>query len=143
MNITHIVFDKNSFGITLRSLKILRDTLAESAHHRIAVVEVPMNSLCCGYFIFDWEWQRATWTGDGFRTDLGGEGGAGYRSAVVLFELFRIAPIPWEPLELDILYSLPKQDIERQLFKTAQKIANELADGEFTRPVDKEPHYIR
>jgi len=143
MNVTHIVFDVNTFGITQRSLKMLRDALAGSLTHRIAVVEVPTNNLCCGYFIFDWEWQNATFTGDGFRTDKAGEGGAGYRSAEALFTLYRINPIPWEAVNLEEIYTLPEKEIEKLLLKLSRKIGNELGDGEFSRPVDKTPYYIR
>ncbi|MEW6417230.1 MAG: hypothetical protein AB1480_03815 [Nitrospirota bacterium] len=143
MNVTHIVFDVNTFGITQRSLKMLRDALSEKLTHRIAVVEVPTNNLCCGYFIFDWEWQNATFTGDGFRTDRAGEGGAGYRSAEALFTLYRIQPIPWDSVNLEEIYTLPEKEIEKLLLELARKIADELDDREFSRPVDKNPYYIR
>jgi hypothetical protein len=143
MNVTHVVFDINSFGITQRSLKILRDALTENINHRIAVVEIPTNDLCCGFFIFDWEWQRATWTGDGFRMDRCGEGGAGYRSAEVLFNLFGIKPLVWDEIRMDKFYMLPEKKIEAKLLELARKIAQELRDDEFQTLVDKEPEYIR
>jgi len=104
MNVTHIVYDPNTFGITQKSLKMLRDALAEKIKNRIIVVEVPTSDLCCGYFIFDWEWQNATWTGDGFRQDRRGEGGAGYRSAEVLLRLFGIWPVSWEEVNFDEIW---------------------------------------
>jgi hypothetical protein len=143
MNVTHVVFDINSFGITQRSLKILRDALTENINHRIAVVEIPTNDLCCGFFIFDWEWQRATWTGDGFRMDRCGEGGAGYRSAEVLFNLFGIKPLIWDEIRMDEFFTLPEKEIEAKLLEIARKIAQELQDNEFQTLVDKEPEYIR
>jgi len=39
--ITDVYFDEESFGVTQRSLKVLRDALARSIDHQIAVVEVP------------------------------------------------------------------------------------------------------
>jgi len=51
--IRDVIFDENSFGITQRSLKILRDTLAQRVDRHIAVVEVPTNDLCCQFLILD------------------------------------------------------------------------------------------
>lgn len=44
MNITHIVYHKNSFRVTQESLKVLRDTIVKKAHHKIAVVKVPKHT---------------------------------------------------------------------------------------------------
>ena len=143
MNVTHIVFDVNSFGITQRSLKMLRDALAEKVNHRIAVVKIPTNDICCGYFIFDWEYQNATWTGDGFRTDGGGEGGAGYKSAKVLFDLFGVRDTCWKQVDFDEIYHFPEDVIEHQLKVLAQKIAESLSDEEFFKPSERKPDYVR
>lgn len=91
--VNHIKFDENTFGITQRSLKVLRDTLIEKVKSRIAVVEIPTNDLCCGYLILDKNHNEAVYTGDGFRMDRCGEGGAGYRSAEALFGLLGIRPL--------------------------------------------------
>ena len=143
MRVTHVVFDIESFGITQRSLKMLRDTLAEKLTHRIAVFQTSTNDLCCGYFIFDWEWRDATWTGGGFRVDRSGEGGAGYRTAEALFDFFGIRPVPWDVVNLDEIYSLPEEDIEKCLLGLAQKIAEDLAGEDFIRPIDRKPPYLR
>jgi len=141
MNVTRIDFDPSSFGITQKSLKMLRDLLATQGHHRLAVVEVPTNDLCCGFFIFDWDYQRATWTGDGFRTDRQGEGGAGMLTAELLLAVFNLYPIPWEPVNLDALYG--EGNVEGLLLEVAQKIAAELSEGVFQRPIDGMPPYGR
>jgi hypothetical protein len=143
MKVTHIVFDVNSFGITQRSLKMLRDALSEKLIHKIAVVEVPTNNLCCGYLILDWEWHSATWTGDGFRMDRAGEGGAGYRSAKALFDMYGIRVIPWEPVNIEEVYALPEEQVSKLLLNIAQKIADELTEEEFNVPYDKMPGYVR
>lgn len=143
MNVSNIVFDEKTFGITQHSLRMLRDALAEKLTHRIAVVEVPTNNLCCGYFIFDLERQDAIWTGDGFRMDRAGEGGAGYRSAEALFDIYGIRVIPWEPINIEEIYVLPKEQVNKVLLDVAQKIADELSDGDFSRPVEKKPSYVR
>ena len=144
MKITRITFNPNTFGITQKSLKMLRNTLAEKIGHRIAVVEVPTNDICCGYFIFDWNLQNATWTGDGFRLDGGGEGGAGYRSAKILFGFFGAWPIHHsEQVNFDEIYSLQERETERQLKALAEKIAGELNFEEFFRPSERMPEYVR
>lgn len=144
MEITHIVFDVNSFGITQRSLKMLRNVLAEKINHRIIVVKVPTNDICCGYFIFDREWQNATWTGDGFRTDERGEGGAGYKSAKVLFNLFGVGEVScWKQVDFDEIYHFPEDVVEHQLKVLARKISESLSDEEFFRPSERIPEYVR
>jgi len=144
MEINHIIFNPNTFGITQKSLKMLRDALAEKVNHRIVVVEVPTDDVCCGYFIFDWELQNATWTGDGFRTDGGGEGGAGYRSAKVLFSLFGIWLIHHsEQVNCKEIYSLQKGQTQRQLKALAAKIASEIIQEEFFKPRERQPGYVR
>ena len=139
MKLTNVIFNAGSFGITQKSLKMLRDTLAEKLLHRIAVVEVPTNDLCCGYFIFDLDGSAAVFTGDGFRTDRMGEGGAGYMSAEALFEIYRVRVIPWEPVSIEAVYQLPEEDVGRFLLKIAQEIADQLTPGEFSRPKEKNP----
>lgn len=145
MEVNYVVFDPNTFGITQRSLKLLRDSLAEKINHRIVVVEVPTNDLCCGYLIFDRELQNATWTGDGFRTDGGGEGGAGYKSARTLFRFFGIWPISWEEVSIDEIYgqSLEEDQIGQQLKLLAREIADALGDESFFKPSERNPEYVR
>jgi hypothetical protein len=143
MIVTHVVYDPSTFGITQRSLKMLRDTISEKVKHRIVVVQIPTDDICCGYFIFDWEWQNATWTGDGFRTDEGGEGGAGFKSAEIFFKFFKIWPIACERMDLNRIYILKEPDQKVEFLKLAQEIANALNDEDFKRPVDNIPEYVR
>ena len=49
MEVTRIHFSVDTLGTTQKSLKVLRDTIAERADHRLAVVEVPVNDLRCGF----------------------------------------------------------------------------------------------
>ena len=145
MNITHVVFDPSSFGITWRSLKVLRDALAEKINHRICVVEIPTNDLCCGFLILDWEWQNATYSGDGFRVDRGGEGGAGYKTAEILFRIFGVQLLSWDFINIEPVYTgeIPKEKAEDYLKEMFQKIADELPETEFKKPVDSKPQYVR
>ncbi len=139
--ITQVIFDQRTFGITQASLKILRDAIAERISSEIAVVEIAMNELCCGYLVIDKTSNIAVYTGDGFRTDFGGEGGAGYASANALFDLFGIRPIPWE--EEIIPFGATDDLVGRRLRDIAEKIIESLEPGEYQTPRDREPSYIR
>jgi len=143
MEVRRVDFDVNSFGITQGSLKMLRDALAQGITHHIKVVEVPTNDLCCGFFIFDRELRSAVWTGDGFRTDRAGEGGAGHRSAEVLFDLYGLTVISWEPVNIEEVYALPEEKVSQLLLGVARKIADEIDDGDFQLPLERMPGYIR
>ena len=147
MKIKNIVLDENSLGVTQRSLKVLRDTLSRCIDQHIALVEVPTNDLCCGYLILNRDTGVATFTGDGFRTDGGGEGGAGYRSAQALIRLFGLRPyLNWydEPVDLSGAYSTGIEIAKKRLLKVAQELEEVLEAGRrFVRPLDKMPDYLR
>lgn len=146
MKVINIDYDLNSFGITERSLRVLRNALAEKIDHKIAVVEAPTSDLCCGYFIFDqYQAGRVVFTGDGFRTDGGGEGGAGYKSARALFAVFNIRVIPGEAIEnFDEIYAMiVSEKIEARLVAIAQKYADLLYDTDFREPSKERPQYVR
>ena len=141
--IRDVIFDENSFGITQRSLKILRDSLAQRMNHHIAVVEVPTNDLCCGFLILDRDLNEAIFTGDGFRTDGGGEGGAGYRSAEALFSLFRIKIIPWETVNIEQIYQGDTESVRKKLLNLAEEIARTLVEKDYRKPLNMKPYYVR
>jgi len=147
MNVRGIVFDPNSFGITEKSLRMLRNTLAEKINREIYVVEVPTNDLCCGYFIFDLITGSATFTGDGFRTDGGGEGGAGYKSAKALLNLYGIYPVVAEGVNFDAFYV--RHIVENELGNRLKEVAEEIIvscrirDEDFRKPANNRPEYIR
>lgn len=145
MDVCGIVYDPNSFGITEKSLKMLRNILAEKINREIYVVEVLTNNLCCGYFIFDLLDGSATFTGDGFRTDGGGEGGAGYKSANVLLSLYGIYPFVTEVGTLGEVLALPKDEIGDWLKKVAEEIivSGRIRDADFRKPADNRPEYVR
>jgi len=105
MKVSKVYFDPDSFGITQRSLVMLRNALAHRFLHSIAVVEVRTSDLCLGYFIFDENLGEAVWTGDGFRSDYGGEGGAGYITAEILLSIYGIRPSWCYSTQLDDIYS--------------------------------------
>lgn len=141
--IRKVNFDENSFGITQRSLKILRDTLARKVDHEILVVEVPTNALCCGYFIFDAVTNDATFTGDGFRLDRGGEGGAGYGSAEALLQIYGIHVYQWVTIDFDNIYGFAGEHMKERMLKLAQEIATGFTASEYRRPSENPGYYAR
>jgi len=143
MEIKQIIFDENSFGITQRSLKVLRNTLSRSIDQHIAVVEIPTNDLCCGYLILNRDTGVATFTGDGFRIDGGGEGGAGYRSAQALMTLFGIKVFPADPVDLGEIYIGGRESVRRKLHKVAKELQGLIGDHEYIRISDRMPGYVR
>lgn len=143
MKIRQVVFEENTFGITQRSLQMLRDTLARSIDQHIAVLEVSTNDLCCGYLILNWDTGTATFTGDGFRTDGGGEGGAGYRSAHALMALFRMRPFPIGSVDIEEIYHGHAESVKDKLLALAQDLARTLHQQDFVMISDNKPGYVR
>lgn len=135
MKINNLVFDTKTFGVTQKSLKLLRDTIFERACHRIAVVEVPTSNYCSGYMILDSDKQEAIWTGDGFRIDNAGEGGRGHITAEFLFDISGIRVIRWE------LFS----DVYDHdgLMRLAKEMVSVIPEWEFTVPIENKPYYAR
>ncbi len=137
-----VAFDANNVGVTRKSLKMLRDALVNFFAHRIVVVEVPTSDIRCGYFIFDLDLQKATWTGDAFSNDRSSESGAGYVSAEALLMLFGIKPVKWKMLNMDDVYLFPERKAREILLGFVQEIAKGIHDSEFSRPIDKDPIYL-
>ena len=94
----NIKVHEDTFGITQKALKALRDELAARIDHYIEVWEIPsgeyytfkqaQDSQCYGVVIIDQTVEEAVIIGDGFRGDGGGEGGAGHRAARALLSIF-------------------------------------------------------
>lgn len=146
MNIERVVFDENSFGNTQRSLKILIDVLVSKFDRAVAVVQVQTTTLCCGFFIFDYEERCAYWTGDGFRTDGGGEGGAGYRSAEAFFSIlgllvYRFRLSLGDPF--DGFYIASDWSKNQMVLKIARDVAADLFEFAFSVPRSNSPQYVR
>ncbi len=143
MKVTNVDFKKESFGIAKTSLKVLRNAIAENCGGEIAVVQVPTNDICCGYFIYVPIYDKVIFAGDGFRLDGGGEGGAGQNTAECLFKIFGIEPIEIENKDLSGIYSDDDTAIKAFLLKIAKEIAEYLDSRDFSVPLKQTPQYIR
>ncbi len=140
------IYDENTLGTPQKSLKMLRDALAARINHRIVVVEIPTNNMCCGYLILDRDDNVALFTGDGFSTDNHGEGGDSYRSAQALFTLFGIMPCIWdETIPIEDLYNGNKSLVRRRLYQLVNDVKRDYASDYrgFVKPLDNKPYYIR
>lgn len=144
----HVHFDKSAMGITQRSLKNLRDELAFRLNHRVVVFEMPTDDECCGFLIFDKESNAVAYTGDGFRLDRAGEGGAGYVTAQWLMRLFGVYPPRAAPVfDLEPAMELYRQGKEDEALQSLRVIFEQVTrlavEEDFKRPRDRRPQYIR
>ena len=69
---------------------MLRQELAYRIDRSVCVRAVPTGDITCGFFIIDGITGDIVWTGDGFRTDGGGEGGRGYEAAKQILKTFSL-----------------------------------------------------
>jgi len=139
--------DQDSLGITERSLKVLRlkvlrDEIARRVDHDLMVLEIPTSDITCGYLIVDRTAREAVFTGDGFRTDGGGEGGAGYRAAEAYLDLFRLKAYFAEPVDMTDAYMGNTEPLIARLSELAQE-ALENSPDRFMAPSNTTPSYMR
>ena len=143
--------DQEALGITERSLKVLRDEIARRVDHDLMVLEIPTSDITCGYLIVDRTAREAVFTGDGFRTDGGGEGGAGYRAAEAYLDIFRLKPYftpachgqsGREPVDMTEAYTGNTEPLIARLSELAQE-ALENSPDRFMAPSNTTPSYMR
>jgi len=86
-----IIFKECTCGSTLYALKALRDELILRANH--SIIPVILRDIqgehvdLYGFILVDLTADEGVIIGPSFRGDGGGEGGAGHRSAMALFDL--------------------------------------------------------
>jgi hypothetical protein len=140
MKIQQVLYDELSFGITVKSLAMLRQALCRGYLDRLLVVQVPTNDLCCGFMVFDCDLELLTWTGDGFRTDESGEGGAGYRSAMTLLSLMGLV-LRSSYLPLSDISILSHEERIHVLENYGKCRLMEYSLIDFAVPADRTPRY--
>jgi len=79
-----IKFELDTLGITKESLDYLKKVIADGEFS--FAVESHTGVITCGFFLYDVEIDQWYYSGDGFRSDCGGEGGRGYKDAIEIFE---------------------------------------------------------
>ena len=137
-----VSLDEKALGITARSLKVLRDEIARRVDHELIVLEIPTSDITCGYLIVDRTLNEAVFTGDGFRTDGGGEGGAGYRAAEAYLDIFRLKAYFAEPVDMTEAYAGDSEPLIARLSELAQE-ALENSPDRFMAPSNTTPSYMR
>jgi hypothetical protein len=151
MKLGKLIHDPKTCGETQASLKMLRDAIANRFRNRIAVLQLDTTGLTCGFLVLDLDekWDdggTGVWSGDGFRSDRVGEGGAAYRTAEVIFLLFGIDLIYFDYVDIleytKLLFLKKDQEAGKLLLNTMSQIAVDIEDSDFVRPVDLSPAYI-
>ena len=137
-----VSLDQETLGITERSLKVLRDEIARRVDHELLVLEIPTSEITCGYMIVDRTANEAVFSGDGFRTDGGGEGGAGYRAAQAYLDVFGLRPYFAEPVDLADAYAGNAEAVLSRLRNLAEDMVKGSPDR-FLVPSQIKPSYMR
>ncbi len=99
--IRDVKYERDAFGVTQRSLKVLRDGVLANANRPMLVIEVhDPNAELAAFFIValhddihdgkPYKYAKAVYTGASFRLDFGGEGGKGYNSARLLLKILDV-----------------------------------------------------
>jgi hypothetical protein len=141
-----LLLDESTFGITQNSLKKLRDELATRINHEIEIHQVQTDGICCGYLIFDFTVNEVIWSGDGFRTDEGGEGGAGFKTARALLYIYGMDPIG-QLYDMEYFKDCILEEVQQKLGNYIMRYLNELEDQ--TQPArmkklsECQPQYLR
>ncbi|MFW5804681.1 MAG: hypothetical protein ACOCWG_05575 [bacterium] len=124
--------DINTMGNTQFSLEKLRDILASKYKNILDIVEIPTSNITCGFLVVDQDTNEAIFSGDGFRTDHGGEGGSGYKKAQIFMEVMGVEPNMLAPqIDIDHKLFIGKSESEqcRALASMLKKHCEPLFDG--------------
>jgi len=141
-----------SIGNTQLSLQTLRNALARSLDNPIKVLEITTCGQLTSFLVIDGAANTAVWTGNGFRQDLLGEGGAGLNSAKILFLLFNIkVSVIFDVLDLsssDQTYVDDPDEAEDIILETIlrdflSKNAYDIRQADMIMIADQLPTYIR
>lgn len=146
MKIHTVLFDAETFGITGKSLKMLRNAIADNLHDEILVLEIPTEYILCGFLLLNRTKGTAVWSGDGFRTDKGGEGGRGYSAATRMMDIFGIRYLSLfsESSRNHFKNALAIQDEIEQaktLLSASNKVADEFGEEEYNCVYEVTPWY--
>lgn len=152
MKVVDVKFNTSSFGITRKSLWEFRNILAGLISDKILVVRVNTGGITCGFFIFEEvsEGQvTAYWTGDGFRTDGGGEGGRGHAMAMNVLRIFGVNYLDYYDDDNSVIKawdnlhssSQDEQAIVKAITDIAQKVIGQFEDEKFQCAFNEYPSY--
>lgn len=154
--IRHLNYTLKACGISQKSLRRLRDILACWYDVKIVVIAIITGEWTYGYLVIENALGDAFWTGDGFRHDGGGEGGAAATAARALLAIYGIKELQyWETVSLSACNELLRMEegsgIDNSVLKGNEKlralfqsIAEQVVhDDDFEMPANEQPQYIR
>lgn len=148
----HFMSHVDNIGNTQKSLQALRNAIARSIDSQIRVIEVKTCQHLTSFFVIDTVKETVTWTGDGFRLDLGGDGGAGLNSAKILFRLYNIkVDVLFQELDISSMSNVEitedpdAQNIALQSLLQDYIMRNwqQIEVTRLTCPAEEIPDYIR
>ncbi len=132
----------NSFGVSERSLRSLRDSLCLCYNDPCVVYRVESadgeHVRAYGYMIVNLSKGHVYFTGDGFRGDNQGEGGAAHRDANTLMRVFGMWPATTDwcsPVD----YSTEPEVLE-QFGALARAAHADALDKYWVRPIDQKTY---
>jgi hypothetical protein len=137
-----VIFDEETFGITVKSLKKLRNELADRIHHKISIQKIQTDNLCCGFLIYDATTEEIIWTGDGFRPDGGGEGGVGYKSACALLQIYGFSHFNLIGIEVNF-ESHTREEVSSKLIECIKENNHLFIIADLSVLDTKKPIYLR
>ena len=153
--------DLTPTGIALWSLWRLRDILARWYDSKVVVIAVITGDYTYGYLVIENALGDAFWTGDGFRHDGGGEGGAAAIAARALLAIYGVKELQyWEKVDLcpgnELLRMEEGSGIDNSVLKGKAKLkevfqavvdevfnAASIKDSDYELLSSREPQYIR
>lgn len=154
--IKHLDYTLKACGISQASLRRLRDILVRWYDSKVVVIAVITGDYTYGYLVVENTRGDAFWTGDGFRHDGGGEGGAAAVAAQALLAIFGVKELQyWEKVDLsegnELLRMEEGSGIDNSVLKGKeklkaqfQKIVDEVvATRDYELLSSKQAQYIR
>jgi len=131
-------------GITRRSLQKLRNDIADNRTHKMVAVVVRTSDIGCGIALVDLTSRSIHWSGDGFRTDGGGEGGAGYRGAMAMLKAWGLCYFEDPSYIINPGKNIVKHPYKRVLGEYCEDVLDHVAADpyyDFVVPGDTYPQY--
>ena len=154
--IKHLNYTLSACGISQASLRRLRDILARWYDSKVVIIAVITGDYTYGYLVIENALGDAFWTGDGFRHDGGGEGGAAAVAARALLAIYGVTELQyWEKVNLcpgnELLRMEEGSGVENSVLKGIEKlrglfqkvVVEVVSDSDYELLSSKQPQYIR
>jgi hypothetical protein len=154
--IKHLDYTLAACGISQTSLRRLRDILTSWYKSKVVVIAVVTGDYTYGYLVVENARGDAFWTGDGFRHDGGGEGGAAAVAACALLAIYGVKELQyWEKVDLsegnELLRMAEGSGVDNSVLKGKEKLKTQfqkivdevVAARDYELLASRQPQYIR